>query len=81
MRKLASTFDEIWTKAENRNKSEGERFFRIFKQNRRYVTYGIYDSQRKKYVLFDTINLVGNFRYDSRVVPPEFNEMSELVSS
>jgi hypothetical protein len=81
MRKLASTFDEIWEKAEQRNKAEGGRFYRIFEQKRRYVTYGVYDSVSKKYVLFNTINLVGNFRYDSRFVPPEFNEMNELVNS
>ena len=79
MRKLPKLFDEIWAKAEKRNAKEGERFFRIYQQNKRYITVGIYDGLTKKYCMFDTINLSGNFRYNSQVVPPEFNEMSQMV--
>lgn len=79
MRKIAKKFDEIWTKAELRNQSERDRFFKIFSQEKRYITMGIYDSYTKKYCLFDTINLVGNFRY-SNDTPPELNEMLKMVS-
>lgn len=79
MRKLAKIFDDIWAKAERRNSKEGERFFRIYQQNKRYITVGIYDGLTKKYCMFDTINLSGNFRYNNQVVPPEFKEMSQMV--
>lgn len=79
MRKLAKIFDEIWAKAERRNQKEGERFFRIYQPNKRYITVGIYDGLTKKYCMFDTINLSGNFRYNNQVVPPEFDEMSRMI--
>lgn len=79
MRKLAKIFDEIWASAEKRNASEGERFHRIYQQNKRYFTFGIYDGLTKKYCMFDTINLSGNFRYNNQAVPPEFAEMSQMV--
>jgi|SRR5210317_1433180 len=63
-------FHRIHTKS----KAEGEK-------NNRYITLGIYDSVNKKYALFDTINLSGNFRYNSNTVPPEFAEMRRLVDS
>lgn len=80
MRKLAKVFDDLWSKADKRNRQEGYRFSRILSQRGRYVTYGVYDTQTKKYVLFDTINLTGNFRYNARNVPSEFEEMEELIS-
>lgn len=80
MRKLAKVFDEIWSKAEKRNR-QGARFQRIVSQRGKYVTYGIYCGNTKKYVLFDTINLIGNFRYNARAVPDEFSEMDQLVSN
>lgn len=80
MRKLIKLFDDIWASAEKRNEREGfQRFFRIYQQNKRYVTIGIYDGLTKKYCMFDTINFSGNFRYNSQVVPPEFREMSKMV--
>ena len=80
MRKLNKVFDDIWSKAEKRNRQEGKNFHKVFQQRGRYVTYGIYCGQTKKYALFDTINLTGNFRYNTRAVPSEFAEMEELVS-
>lgn len=83
MRKIEKKFEEIWTKAEERNKKEGNRFYRIHSlsgSDRRYITMGIYDSKTKKYSTFDTINLIGNFRYNAQVVPPEINEMDRIVS-
>ena len=49
-------------------------------QNKRYVTMGIYDSFTKKYATFDTINLVGNFRYSPQHIPAELHEMDRIVS-
>lgn len=80
MRKLVKLFDDIWASAEQRNEREGTtRFFRIYQQNKRYYTFGLYDGLTKKYCMFDTINLSGNFRYNNQVVPPEFAEMAQMV--
>jgi hypothetical protein len=79
MRHLTNVFNEIWALAEERNR-QGAGFIRIYESKKRYVTFGIYDSVTKKYCLFNTINLVGNFRYNSKVVPPEFAEMRNLVT-
>lgn len=81
MKVISKKFDDIWKKAERRNREEGNRFFKIYSQQKRYITMGIYDSKTSKYVLFDTINLIGNFRYNTRTVPQEFNEMDRLVQS
>lgn len=90
MRKIAKRFNEIWADAEKRNEKEGPvngfdpesgaRFQKIYEQRKRYVTMGIYDSLTKQYAIFDTINLVGNYRYDPQVVPPEIDEMARIVS-
>jgi hypothetical protein len=40
---------------------------------------GLYDSVTKKYVLFDTINLTGNFRYNNNILPNEFAEMENMI--
>jgi len=79
MRKLLNSFNDIWKLAEERNTVEKNRFYKCVQQSKRYMTMGIYDSVTKKYVLFDTINLVGNFRYDSGSDPKEFAEMRKLV--
>lgn len=79
MRHLTNVFNDIWALAEERNR-EGAKFYKIYESKKRYVTFGIYDSVTKRYCLFNTINLVGNFRYNSKVVPPEFAEMRSLVT-
>lgn len=82
MRKITQKFDEIWQKADKFNKSNRtERFFKIQEQRKKYLTLGIYDSLTKKFALFDTINLTGNFRYDNNVIPPEVLDMENIVSS
>lgn len=64
------------------------RFHRIFEKRAptsdkgsRYLVMGIYDSVTKKYALFDSINLSGNFRYNNRAEPPEFKQMLKLINS
>lgn len=80
MRKISKKFDEIWSQADRRNKAEGTRFFRMFDQYKRYVVMGIYDSKTKRWATFDTINLIGNFRYNIKGdMPPEFREMQNLI--
>jgi hypothetical protein len=80
MRKISKKFEDIWSLAEARNRAEGRhRFHQINSLNRKYITLGIYDSVTKKYCLFDTINLVGNFRYNHRDVPAEFQEMEDMI--
>lgn len=81
MKKINKKFDEIWRKAEQRNSKEGNRFHKIYEQNKRYITFGVYDSVTKKYSLFNTINFIGNFRYNTHTVPSEFNYMEEIVSA
>lgn len=94
---MSNIFDKIWAAAEQRNAElgpvfghdpkTGSRFHRILDRsssegkNGRYITMGIYDSVKNKYVLFNTINLSGNFRYNNNSVPAEFNEMKRLVES
>ena len=80
MRKILKEFDNVWSEAETVNRKSGRRFERCFNQSGKYVSFGIYDTQSKRYELFDTINLSGNFRYNSGTVPPELKEMRELVN-
>jgi hypothetical protein len=80
MRKIAQKFDEICAKAEAFNKEKKtDRFYKIYEQRKRFVTLGLYDSVTKKYALFDTVNLTGNFRYDNHTVPQELYDMERLV--
>lgn len=81
MKIISKKFDEIWSKAEQRNRKEGFRFHKIYSQNKRYITMGIYDTSTNKYSIFESINLIGNFRYNAQVVPPELYEMQEIVLS
>jgi hypothetical protein len=79
MRKIEKHFDGIWERAEAYNSSNGARFYKIYETYKRYIVMGLYDAETKKYVTFDTINLVGNFRYDPRSIPSELDEMSAMV--
>ena len=82
MRKAIKTFNEIWEKAEQFNKStRTHRFSKIFEQRQRFATVGIYDTVSKKYALFDTINLTGNHRYASSDIPDEIYDMEKIVDS
>lgn len=81
MKVISKKFEEIWKKAEKRNREEGFRFHRIFQQNKRYITMGVYDSKTSKYEIFDTINLIGNYRYNAQSVPAEFTAMEQIVNS
>lgn len=87
MRKIMKQYKAVWKKAEERNKTEPHRFHQIYEQraskkdpDKRYVEFGIYDSVSKKYVIFDTIQLVANFRYNSKSVPSELHEMERMVN-
>jgi hypothetical protein len=81
MKKIALKFEEIWKKAETFNKEQKtERFYKMQDQRKKYMTFGIYDSVTKKYALFDSINLTGNFRYDNNVIPEEVWDMYNMVS-
>ena len=78
--KLSKKFDEICASAEKYNKeNRTDRFVRMFDQSRKFVSMGLYDSVTKKYVLFDTINLTGNFRYSNNILPNEFAEMENMI--
>lgn len=79
MRKIAKRFEEIWAKAEERNGRGPQRYFKLWDTKKRYVTMGIYDSETKKYCIFDTVNLAGNYRYNSKDVPAEFDEMESMI--
>jgi hypothetical protein len=81
MRKIIKKFNEIWESADAHNRGfRQNRFIKIFEQKQRFMTVGIYDSRTKKYCLFDTINLTGNFRYNNADIPAELNEMEQMVS-
>lgn len=81
MRKIIKRFEEICSLAEARNKEEGRhRFIQMTNvDDNKYMSMGIYDSVKKKYCLFDTINLAGNFRYSHKVMPEEFTEMERMI--
>ncbi len=75
-------FEEVCEGADRFNsENRTERFFTVFEQRKKYVTVGLYDSVTKKHVLFDSINLVGNFRYNSNGVPGELYEMERMITS
>jgi hypothetical protein len=82
MFKLTREFDSIWADAQKVNeKSEGQRFYKIFQQTKRFVTIGLYDSVTKQYELFDTVNFAGNFRYDKNEKPVELVTMANMVKN
>jgi hypothetical protein len=82
MYKLTKKFDEVCDAAEHfNNTNRTDRFHRIFEQRKKYFTVGLYDAVTKKHVLFDSINLVGNFRYNNNMVPSELFEMEQMVAS
>lgn len=82
MYKMTKKFDEVCEAAERFNAAtKSERFLKIFEQRRKYFTVGLYDTVTKKHVLFDTINLVGNFRYNNNSVPAELFEMERMVAN
>lgn len=82
MRKIIQKFEEVWQNAEKFNKEKRtERFCRIFDQRKKYVTFGLYDTVTKKYALFDSINLTGNFRYDNHTIPGEVRDMERMVTA
>ncbi len=81
MRKIVKSFDLIWGKAEayNRKNSSGDRFVRCFDSRGKYMSFGIYDKVNKKYALFDTINLTGNYRYNASDSIAELHEMEKMI--
>lgn len=81
MRKIVKSFDEIWSKAEAFNRKKEDRFVKCFDSRGKYVSFGIYDKISKKYCLFDTINLTGNFRYNASESIPELSEMEKMISN
>lgn len=82
MRKILKEFDNVWAKAEAANRrGPGRRFERCFSQSGKYMSFGIYDTRTHQYALFDTINLSGNFRYNTNTVPEEIQHMRDLVEN
>ena len=81
MRKIVKSFDQVWAKAETFNKRNGDRFVRCFDSRGKYLSFGIYDKVKKKYCLFYTINLTGNFRYNASDLVAELQAMCPGNSS
>lgn len=84
MRKALKAFSAIDKQIIERNKElRRQRFFKCqdTDDNGRIISFGVYDSDTKKYVVFETINFSGNFRYDSQSIPPEVTEMEQLVKA
>jgi hypothetical protein len=82
MSKFIRKFEEIWENADKFNSlNKTDRFFKLFEQRKKFITVGLYDSVTKKYALFDSVNLVGNFRYNNNSVPPELFDMDRMVSN
>lgn len=82
MSKFLKKFEEICANADKFNtEHKTDRFHKIFEQRKKFVTVGLYDSVTKKYALFDSVNLVGNFRYNNNSIPNELFEMDRMVTS
>lgn len=82
MRKIIKKFNEVWDRAEEFNRTRRQhRFIKIFEQKQRFATMGIYDSVTKKYSLFDTINLTGNFRYSNSDIPQEITDLEAIIEA
>jgi hypothetical protein len=80
--KITKKFDDIWLMAERYNTvNKKDRFARMYDQSTRFISMGIYDTVTHKYALFNTVNLTGNFRYNSNIIPEELFEMERLVRS
>lgn len=87
MNKITAKFNQIWSKAEAVNLMDdpkwaeaSPRIRRIYEPYKnRYVRMGLYDTVTKKYVIFDTINLMANFRYNQHKIPQELRDMETLV--
>ena len=82
MFKIKNEFDRICVLASSANNSLNmKRFLPMSNTNRKYASYGVYDSVTKKYVLFDTIMFSGHYNYNKKTKPPEFDEMEALIKS
>jgi hypothetical protein len=82
MFKMNKDFDNIAQRALEINARLGKhRFHTIFQANKRFVTVGLYDSQTKRYEMFDSVNFAGNYRYDKNVKPDEFYKMESMLKA
>jgi hypothetical protein len=84
MRKALKAFSAIDKRIIERNKElRRQRFFKCqdTDDNGRIISFGVYDGDTKKYVVFETINFSGNFRYDAQTVPAEVREMEQLIEA
>jgi Ca2+-binding EF-hand superfamily protein len=84
MREALRAFERVSRSINERNKRlKAQRFYRLFDTDKqgRVTSFGVYDSVAKRYVVFETINFAGNFRYNSADVPAEVKEMLDLVKN
>lgn len=82
MFKIKQEFDRLGALAESANgKLRSKRFHMMSHHYRKYGTYGIYDSETKQYILFDTIMFAGHYAYNKHNKPKEFVEIEELIKS
>ena len=84
MRKTLKAFSAIDKRIIERNKElRRQRFHKCqdTDHNGRIISFGVYDSDTKKYVIFETVNFSGNFRYDAQSVPGEVKEMERLIEA
>jgi len=82
MFKIKAEFDRIVLLADAVNKKLGKkRFYSMTSGTKRFTSYGLYDSENKTYVLFDTIMFSGHYNYNKNVMPSEFAEMEEMLTS
>lgn len=82
MKKIARTFENIWKDAQAINATTTrikQRFFKIYSVKGKNVQLGLYDAITKRWTIFDSINLSGNYRYVDREQIPEITEMKAMI--
>ena len=84
MKTILKTFEAIWKDAAAINahhRTPKQRFFKIYSTKKKFVTIGLYDNVTKRWSLFESINLSGNYRYNTRDNIPEIKEMRAMVDA
>lgn len=84
MREALRAFDRVSKELARRNKGMGrQRFYRLLDTDDRgqIISFGVYDSDTKRYAVLESINFSGNFRYNASQVPSEVDDMLSIVRS
>lgn len=82
MREALRAFERVSRLINEQNKRlKRQRFYRLFDTDdmENVQSFGVYDSDTKRYVILESVNFNGNFRYSSLEIPSEIQEMFNLL--